>query len=86
MPTPEANVLFGGHELDFLWRSEGVAVEVDGYAFHSSKRRFERDRRRDARLAALGIQVIRLTWRQIVVEPHATLVWLAQTLVRASLR
>jgi very-short-patch-repair endonuclease len=86
LPTPEANVLFGGHELDFLWRSEGVAVEVDGYAFHSSKRRFERDRRRDARLAALGIQVIRLTWRQIVVEPHATLVWLAQTLVRASLR
>lgn len=34
LPTPEANVVIGGHELDFLWRSEGVAVEVDGCAFH----------------------------------------------------
>ena len=86
LPKPEANVIVGGHELDFLWRYEGVAVEVDGYAFHSSKQKFERDRRRDAQLAALGVQVIRLSWRQIVDEPHATLVWLGQALVRASLR
>jgi very-short-patch-repair endonuclease len=86
LPTPEANVLLGGHELDFLWRSEGIAVEVDGFAFHSSRSQFERDRRRDAELLAGGIQVIRVTWRQIETEPYAVLACLAQALARAGLR
>ena len=86
LPTPEANVVLGGHELDFLWRSEGIAVEVDGFAFHSSRSQFERDRRRDAELLAGGIQVIRVTWRQIEAEPYAVLACLAQALARAGLR
>jgi very-short-patch-repair endonuclease len=86
LPAPEANVVFGGHELDFLWRSKGVAVEVDGFAFHSSRSQFERDRRRDAQLLVGGIQVIRFTWRQIEAEPYAVLACLAQALARAGLR
>jgi len=66
LPVPEANTRIGGHEIDFVWRDQRLVVEVDGFAFHSSRAAFERDRRRDAALAALGYRVIRVTWRQIV--------------------
>lgn len=85
LPAPETNVQVGGSEVDFLWRDAGVVVEVDGFAYHSSRRNFESDRRRDARLAARGLRVIRLTWRQLVDEPQAVLVRLAQILALARL-
>jgi very-short-patch-repair endonuclease len=80
LPDPESNVRFHGYELDFLWREQAFAVEIDGYAFHGDRGAFEADRRRDADLAARGIQVMRITWRQIANEPEATLVLLAQAL------
>jgi very-short-patch-repair endonuclease len=40
-------------------------VEVDGYAFHSSRDAFERERRRDAELLLSGLRVVRLTWRDV---------------------
>jgi len=46
-----------------------LIVEVDGFAYHSSRPAFERDRRRDARLQAAGFRVIRFTYLQIVNEP-----------------
>jgi hypothetical protein len=33
LPAPEVNVALFGYELDFLWRQEGLAVEIDGFAF-----------------------------------------------------
>ncbi|MGH7505389.1 MAG: endonuclease domain-containing protein [Longimicrobiales bacterium] len=81
---PEANVVVKGYEVDFLWRAERVVVEIDGRAFHSSSGAFERDRRRDAVLAAAGLRVIRVTWRQLTGEPEALLVRLAQALVTTS--
>ena len=59
-------------------------VEVDGFAFHSSQRRFESDRLRDARLTAHGFHVVRVTWQQVVKEPVAVVARLAQTLARHS--
>jgi very-short-patch-repair endonuclease len=84
LPSPEINIRLGSYEVDFLWPRERVIVEVDGYAFHSSRRAFEDDRRRDADLAARGFHVILITWRQIVSEPEAVLVRLAQALARSS--
>jgi very-short-patch-repair endonuclease len=72
-----------GCEVDFLWRAEGIAVEVDGYRYHSARSRFENDRRRAAHLAAHGIQVIPVTWRQIADEGTATAVQLGRALLRA---
>ena len=40
--------------MDFLWPEQKVVAEVDGYGFHSGARAFERDRERDAALAATG--------------------------------
>jgi hypothetical protein len=51
-----------GHEVDAYWPDARLAVEFDGEAFHRTTRAFQEDRRRDRRLAALGIQVIRVTW------------------------
>jgi very-short-patch-repair endonuclease len=56
----------GRYEVDLLWRPQRLAVEVDGYTYHATRAAFERDRRRDAELVALGYRVVRLTWRQIV--------------------
>ncbi len=85
LPPPQTNVHLAGHELDCLWPEHGVAVEVEGYCFHASRPRFESDRRRVARLAAHGIQVIPVTWRQIVEEGTATAVRLGQALLQAEL-
>ena len=79
---PDANATVAGFEVDFVWRSERLVVEIDGRAFHSSDQRFENDRRRDAILVASGLRVMRVTWRQIVNEPEALLVRLAQALAR----
>jgi very-short-patch-repair endonuclease len=84
LPLPKTNVRVGDDEVDFLFRAEKVVVEIDGFAFHSSRRTFEDDRRRDARLAVLGFRVIRVTWRQLTNEPDAVLVRLALILGAAS--
>lgn len=80
LPEPAVNVRVAGYEVDFLWRAERLVVEVDGYAFHSSRAAFERDRRRDADLQDAGLQVRRVTWIQIAHEPEALLVRLARAL------
>jgi very-short-patch-repair endonuclease len=84
LPAPATNVRVCGYEVDFHWRSERLVTEVDGFAFHSSARRFESDRQRDAALTAAGMRVMRVTWRQIRDEPEKTLVRLGQALVRGS--
>lgn len=86
LPAPRLNALIGPYEVDFLWPPQAVAVEVDGFAHHSSRRVFENDRRRDADLAARGIHVLRVTWRQLVDEPHAVLVRVARTLALSAVR
>jgi very-short-patch-repair endonuclease len=83
LPVLRANVTLGRYEIDFLWRSEGIAVEVDGYRHHSARPRFEGDRRKDAWLLAAGIRVLRLSWLQITQEAMATAVQLGQALALA---
>ena len=77
LPTPETNVRIDGHEVDLVWREATLGVEIDGYAFHSSRSSFERDRRRDAALAGGGWRVVRVTWRQLTEEPEAVVATLA---------
>jgi very-short-patch-repair endonuclease len=81
LPAPDTNVSVGRYEVDLLWREARLIVEVDGYAYHSGRPAFERDRKRDAELQALGFRVMRVTWRQLVDEPEAVLVRIAQALV-----
>jgi very-short-patch-repair endonuclease/predicted transcriptional regulator of viral defense system len=82
IPSPETNVRVGSHEVDMLWRAARLVVEVDGYAFHSTRTAFERDRARDAELQVLGLRVLRITWRQIVDRPDTVIALVAQMLER----
>jgi len=80
LPAPACNVKVGRYEVDLLWPRARLVVEVDGYAFHSTRQAFERDRARDAALQLAGYRVIRVTWRQVVDEPHAVVATLAAAL------
>ena len=80
LPEPEANARLGPYEIDFLWRDRRLAVELDGWEFHSDRAAFETDRRRDADLVARSYRVIRVTWRQLRDEPVAVAARLAATL------
>lgn len=82
LPDPVTNVRVAGHEVDLLWRSARLVVEVDGYAWHRGRRAFEQDRRRDADLQASGFRVLRVTWRRIEQQPEAVLVTLTRALER----
>jgi very-short-patch-repair endonuclease len=66
--------------IDFLWREHGLAVEVDGYQYHSTRPRFESDRRKDAYLQSVGIRPLRVTREQLKHEPEVVLVRLVRAL------
>ena len=80
LPVPETNARIEGYEVDFVWREHKLVVEFDSFQFHSPRARFERDRARDAELAAAGYTVIRVTWRQLVDSPEAVVARIAQAL------
>ncbi len=82
LPAPRINTTVHGLEVDFVWPTQRLVVEVDGRAYHSHPTAFERDRQRDGRLTAAGYAVMRVTWRQVVHEPRLLLARLAQALAR----
>jgi hypothetical protein len=59
------------YEVDCLWRSQKVVVELDGHAVHGTRRAFETDRERDRILLAEGWRPLRVTWWQLRDEPEA---------------
>ena len=71
LPVPLVNARVAGYEVDFHWPADRLVAEVDGFAYHSSRPAFERDRIRDGDLSAAGLRVVRITWRQLVDEPLA---------------
>jgi len=80
LDAPLTNVRVGRHEVDLLWRNQRLIAEVDGYRFHASRSAFERDRRRDGELLALGYRVLRVTWRELTEAPEAVIANLARAL------
>lgn len=69
LPRPSVNVRVGSFMVDLLWPEQRLIVELDGYQAHGGRTAFEADRARDVELKALGYDVLRLTWRQVTMEP-----------------
>jgi very-short-patch-repair endonuclease len=83
LPKPRQNVGVHGHELDFFWPELRLNVEMDGYRWHSTRARLNRDRRRDAELTARGIKVLRISYDQLE-EPRRLVAQLAAAIALAS--
>jgi predicted transcriptional regulator of viral defense system len=73
VPRPQVNTFRAlpgdGFELDFTWPDRRLIAETDSHRYHSTRRAFENDRRRDQRLTVAGWRVVRFTWRQVFGEP-----------------
>jgi very-short-patch-repair endonuclease len=80
LAPPHTNVRVEGFEVDMAWPEQRLIVEVDGFAFHSTRAAFERDRLRDQALQAAGWRVMRITWRQIADTPEAVVARVAAAL------
>jgi very-short-patch-repair endonuclease len=70
LERPQVNVRVCNLEVDFYFASKRLVVEVDGYRYHRTRRAFERDRERDAILAAAGNRTLRFTHRQVTRRPR----------------
>jgi very-short-patch-repair endonuclease len=71
LPRPRFNAQVFGFECDCVWPDQRVVVELDGHAAHSTTAAFERDRARDRIVNAAGWRTVRVTWRQLHMEPEA---------------
>ncbi|KQU36380.1 MULTISPECIES: type IV toxin-antitoxin system AbiEi family antitoxin domain-containing protein [unclassified Rhodococcus (in: high G+C Gram-positive bacteria)] len=67
-----ANYRFGAYVIDFAFPAVGLAIEIDGWAFHSDVTAFRHDRRRQNDLSR-DWTVLRYTWADLVERPAAVL-------------
>ncbi len=87
LPPIEFHPIVEGWEIDFRFVGTRVLVECDGWSTHGlDQRQFERDRRRDAELAAAGWIVSRHSYRAITRDAAATARRLTKLLARSEAR
>ena len=70
IPRPLVNEPIGRWTLDFFWPEFGLVVETDGHAFHRTAAAQRRDALKDRELGRLGLDVVRLTWADVVEGPQ----------------
>jgi hypothetical protein len=77
IPRPTFNAAVEGekttHEVDAFWEQEKLAVQLDGFEFHHTRRDREHDAASDADLELAGQRVMRLTWDDVAVHGERTL-------------
>jgi hypothetical protein len=77
IPTPRFNAAVEGeqstHEVDAFWAQQQLAIQLDGFEFHRTRRDRERDAASDADLELAGRRVMRLTWDDVAVHGERTL-------------
>jgi hypothetical protein len=77
IPSPAFNAVVQGetttHEVDALWADRQLAIQLDGFEFHRTRRDRERDPASDADLELAGQRVMRLTWDDVAIHGERTL-------------
>ena len=75
--APAFNALVDGevgtHEVDVYWPEQKLAIQLDGFEFHRTRRDHERDAASNRDLELVGIRVMRLTWDDVTVHGERTL-------------
>jgi very-short-patch-repair endonuclease len=64
------NYPVGGYKVDVAFPTQQVAIETDGWAFHSDQDAFQQDRQRQNNIALLGWQILRFTWLDLTEYPQ----------------
>ena len=72
LPRPRFNAPVGPYEVDALWTTDRLAVELDGYAHHGSRKAFQDDRTKANDLVAAGYQVVRFTYDDVTIRAAET--------------
>ncbi|MGZ4212306.1 MAG: DUF559 domain-containing protein, partial [Actinomycetota bacterium] len=66
--------------VDFAFPAELVAIEADGYKWHSGRAHWEHDRTRRNRLTPLGWRVVHIMWSDLLHQPQAVIDSIRRTL------
>jgi very-short-patch-repair endonuclease len=85
LPLPERQAALGDGtnligRVDFFYRATGLILEADSRRHHTALADWSRDRWRDARFAAAGLRVIRVTWHDLVDRPDDVAATVARAL------
>lgn len=84
MPEHQHAVELAGRlrRIDFAYTEERIAVEVDGYEFHSGPEQFELDHARSNELTLAGWTLLRFTYLQVLHRPEVVAAQIRQVLRR----
>ena len=87
IPLPQQQVYFRvdnhSYYVDFFWRAHSLVGEADGASKYDAAGRAQfAERRRQARLQALGHDVLRWGWPELIPDPTAWLTSLRRRLCR----
>lgn len=66
----KANYRLGRYVIDVAFRAHKLAIETDGWAFHSDQEDFQHDRVKQNEIALMGWQVLRFTWLDLTEYPQ----------------
>lgn len=69
-----------GFVIDVAFVSHGIAVEVDGWAWHRDVDRFNSDLHRQNILVNAGWHVLRFSWHQLTLTPELVVTQIARAL------
>jgi very-short-patch-repair endonuclease len=70
LPRPQLNAPAAGFEVDALWPTARLVVELDGWADHRERAAAARDRDKTNRLQAAGYVVLRFLHGDVVGRPN----------------
>jgi very-short-patch-repair endonuclease len=66
----KANYRLGRWVVDVAFPTQRLAIETDGWAFHSDQEDFQHDRVKQNDIALMGWQVLRFTWLDLTEYPQ----------------
>ena len=84
LPRPATNAYVAGYEFDAVWHALRVAVELDGWDGHKTRRAFQRDRIKGNAIQAAGYALLRFTHADVVRRPDEVAADVARQLSRAA--
>jgi very-short-patch-repair endonuclease len=70
--------------VDFCWPAERLVVEADGFAYHSDRAAYRKDRERLNALERLGWRVLRFTWEDVRGRPTHVVACVRECLAAAA--